>query len=40
MVDCGQVWAVTLDPAARNEQRGTRPCIVVSANRFNSLPIR
>jgi len=36
----GQVWSVTLDPTAKNEQRGTRPCIVVSADRFNSLPIR
>jgi len=31
---------VTLDPTVANEQRGTRPCIVVSSDRFNALPIR
>jgi len=31
---------VTLDPTVANEQRGTRPCVVVSTNRFNALPIR
>lgn len=36
----GQVWTVTLDPTVANEQRGTRPCIVVSTERFNALPIR
>lgn len=36
----GQVWSVILDLTARNEQRGTRPRIVVSADRFTSLPIR
>ena len=36
----GQVWAVTLDPTVANEQRGTRPCVVVSIDRFNALPIR
>lgn len=36
----GQVWSVTLDPTVANEQAGTRPCVVVSADRFNSLPIR
>jgi mRNA interferase MazF len=30
---------VTLDPKLGNEQAGTRPCIVVSADRFNKLPI-
>ena len=35
----GQIWAVTLDPTLANEQAGTRPCIVVSADRFNKLPI-
>jgi mRNA interferase MazF len=29
-----------LDPTVANEQRGTRPCLVVSGNRFNTLPIR
>jgi mRNA interferase MazF len=36
----GQVWSVTLDPTVANEQRGTRPCVVVSIDRFNALPIR
>jgi mRNA interferase MazF len=36
----GQIWSVRLDPAVANEQAGTRPCIVVSADRFNALPIR
>ena len=31
---------MTLDPTVANEQRGTRPCIVVSGDRFNALPIR
>jgi mRNA interferase MazF len=31
---------VTLDPTVGNEQRGTRPCVVVSTDRFNTLPIR
>jgi len=35
----GHVWTVTLDPTLANEQAGTRPCIVVSTDRFNSLPI-
>lgn len=36
----GQVWSVRLDPTVANEQAGTRPCVVVSTDRFNSLPIR
>ena len=36
----GQVWSVNLDPTMANEQAGTRPCVVMSADRFNSLPIR
>ncbi len=36
----GQIWSVVLDPTVANEQAGTRPCLVVSADRFNSLPIR
>lgn len=39
-VSQGQIWLVTLDPTVANEQRGTRPCIVVSAERFNAMPIR
>jgi mRNA interferase MazF len=35
----GQIWAVTLGPTLANEQAGTRPCIVVSSDRFNKLPI-
>lgn len=35
----GQIWAVTLDPTLANEQARTRPCIVVSFDRFNKLPI-
>ncbi|MDQ3887142.1 MAG: type II toxin-antitoxin system PemK/MazF family toxin [Actinomycetota bacterium] len=31
---------MTLDPTVANEQRGTRPCVVVSTDRFNALPIR
>lgn len=34
------IWTVTLDPTVANEHRGTRPAIVVSADRFNALPIR
>lgn len=36
----GQIWSVALDPTMANEQRGTRPCVVVSIDRFNALPIR
>ncbi len=35
----GQIWLVTLDPAVGNEQRGTRPSLVASGDRFNALPI-
>lgn len=40
MVRQGHIWTVMLDPTVANEQRGTRPCIVVSGDRFNALPIR
>jgi mRNA interferase MazF len=36
----GQVWSVTLDSTVANERRGTRPCVVVSTDRYNALPIR
>lgn len=36
----GHIWSVTLDPTVANEQAGTRPCLVISTDRFNSLPIR
>jgi mRNA interferase MazF len=39
-VERGHIWSVALDPTVANEQRGTRPCLVVSADRFNALPIR
>ena len=39
IVHRGEVWSVALDPAVANEQRGTRPCIVVSSDRFNALAI-
>ncbi len=35
-----QIWAVTLDPTLANERRGIRPCVIVSADRYNSLPIK
>lgn len=38
-VDRGHIWSVALDPTIANEQRGTRPCVVVSSDRFNTLPI-
>lgn len=36
----GHIWSVALDPTVANEQAGTRPCLVISADRFNGLPIR
>lgn len=39
-VSRGHIWSVQLDPTVANEQRGTWPCLVVSADRFNALPIR
>ncbi|MGH4018229.1 MAG: type II toxin-antitoxin system PemK/MazF family toxin [Pseudonocardiaceae bacterium] len=36
----GHIWSVAQDPTVANEQRGTRPYIVVSSDRFNALPIR
>lgn len=36
----GQIWLVVLDPTVADEQRGTRPCLVVSGDRFNALPIQ
>lgn len=35
----GEIWTVTLDPTVANEQSGTRPCIVVSDEPLNMLPI-
>lgn len=31
----GEVWRVTLDPTLGHEQGGTRPCLVVSHDKFN-----
>lgn len=36
----GHLWSVNLHPTVANEQRGARPCLVVSRDRFNALPIR
>ncbi|HET9256928.1 MAG TPA: type II toxin-antitoxin system PemK/MazF family toxin [Pseudonocardiaceae bacterium] len=36
----GEIWSVVLDPTVANEQRGTRPCVVISSDRFNKMPIR
>ena len=33
----GEIWLVSLDPAAGHEQRGTRPVLIVSPARFNEL---
>lgn len=35
----GQIWSTIFSPTIANEQAGYRPCIVISANRFNALPI-
>jgi mRNA interferase MazF len=34
----GQIWLVNLDPTQGREQRGTRPALVVSTDRFNQGP--
>jgi mRNA interferase MazF len=34
----GEVWSVQLDPTLGHEQGGTRPCLVVSTNKFNHGP--
>lgn len=39
-VQRGHIWSVALDSTVSNAQRGTRPCVVVSSDRFNALPIR
>ena len=33
----GEIWVVSLDPAAGHEQRGTRPVLVVSPAAFNQV---
>lgn len=39
-VQQGHIWLATLDRTVANEQRGFRPCLVISGDRFNTLPIR
>jgi mRNA interferase MazF len=34
----GDIYSVTLDPTKGHEQGGTRPCLVISANKFNHGP--
>lgn len=34
----GQVWWVNLDPTKGHVQAGTRPCVIVSVNKFNHGP--
>ena len=34
----GEVWQVTLDPTRGHEQGWTRPCLVLSVDRFNHGP--
>ena len=36
-MQCGDVWLVSLDPTAGEEQRGTRPVVIVSPQPFNEL---
>lgn len=31
----GEIWQANLDPVIGHEQGGVRPCLVMSANRFN-----
>ena len=33
----GEIWLVSLDPAAGHEQRGTRPVVIASLAPFNDL---
>ena len=35
----GQIWTVALSPTVANEQAGIRPCVVISANAYNAMPI-
>jgi mRNA interferase MazF len=34
----GEVWTVALDPTKGHEQAGTRPCLIVSVDKFNLGP--
>ena len=33
----GEIWVVDLDPASGHEQQKARPCLVISATKFNQL---
>lgn len=33
---CGELWLVDLNPICGHEQGGTRPCVVISVDEFNS----
>lgn len=35
----GDVWLAEFDPVRHNEQGGTRPCVVMSGDGYNSMPI-
>jgi mRNA interferase MazF len=34
----GDIYTVTLDPTKGHEQSGTRPCLILSVNKFNHGP--
>lgn len=36
MVGRGEIWLVDLDPTRGHEQAGRRPCLIVSADQFNT----
>jgi mRNA interferase MazF len=35
----GQIWLASLDPTLANEQAGTRPCLIISADGYHAMPI-
>ncbi|KWW99145.1 type II toxin-antitoxin system PemK/MazF family toxin [Carbonactinospora thermoautotrophica] len=35
----GEIWLADLNPIAGHEQGGVRPCVIVSADGYNRLPI-
>lgn len=39
MVTRGDIWLVRLDPTVGSEIRKTRPCVVVSPDGLNHLPV-
>ena len=34
----GDIWTAMLDPTKGHEQGGTRPCLILSVNKFNHGP--